>query len=156
MRLTIHADYALRLLTYLAVAPDRNVAVSDIAKAFRISRHHLVKVSNRLAKAGFIDATRGRGGGIQLKLHPEQIKIGAIIRAAEEDFALVECMGPARYCRINGVCRFRALFYTALDAFFKVLDEMTLADAVKNPEPLRGALELRPAIGRSEKYRLVA
>lgn len=144
MRLTIHADYALRVLTYIAVAPTRTATVAEIARAFRISRHHLVKVASRLTKAGFVEATRGRGGGLQLKLPPELIKIGAVIKAAEEDFALVECMGPARFCRINGVCRFRAAFLKALDAFFASLDEMTLADAVKDPAPLIGALEFRP------------
>jgi len=146
VRLTIHTDYALRVLTYIAVAPERAATVAEIAQAFRISRHHLVKVASSLTKAGFVEATRGRGGGLQLKLPPELIKIGAVVKAAEEDFALVECMGPARFCRINGVCRFRAAFYKALDAFFASLDEMTLADAVKDPAPLIGALEFRPIL----------
>ncbi|WP_254428628.1 hypothetical protein [Ruegeria atlantica] len=44
--------------------------------------------------------------------------------------ALVECLGQTRTCRIAGVCRFRELFRKALEAYFEVLDAMTLQDAV--------------------------
>ena len=142
MRLTVHSDYALRVLTYIAVAPSRSATVAEVSKAFRISHHHLVKVAQRLTKAGFLEATRGRGGGLRLKLDPDGITVGDVIRATEEDFALVECLGQTRYCRIAGVCKFRELFRRALAAYFTVLDEMTLADAVRNPDALRGALDM--------------
>lgn len=142
MRLTIHSDYALRVLTYVAVAPSGTATVHEIAEAFRISHHHLVKVAHRLSKAGILEATRGRGGGLRLKPDPSTITIGDVIRASEDDFALVECLGQTRYCRIAGVCKFRELFRRALAAYFTVLDEMTLAEAVRNPDALRGALDL--------------
>lgn len=144
MRHTVHADFALRLLTYLAVAPGQRGTVGSIADAFKISRHHLVKVSQSLVRGGILGADRGRSGGIYLLLDPANITVGAIIKASEDDFALVECMGPARFCRINGVCKFRQLFIRALAAYFAVLDEMTLADAVRYPESLRSVLNIRP------------
>ena len=146
MRLTVHSDYALRVLTYVAVAPGQVATVHEVAEAFRISHHHLVKVAHRLVKAGILEATRGRGGGLRLKLDPNAITVGDIIRASEDDFAVVECLGQARYCRIAGVCKFRELFRRALAAFFAVLDELTLADAVRNPDALRGALDLTSAL----------
>jgi Rrf2 family nitric oxide-sensitive transcriptional repressor len=142
VRLTVHSDYALRVLTYVAVAPSLTVTVHEIAEAFQISRHHLVKVAHRLTKAGILEATRGRRGGLRLKMDPDSITVGDIIRASEDDFTLVECLGHTRYCRIAGVCKFRELFRRALAAYFAVLDEMTLADAVRNPDALRGALDL--------------
>ena len=97
MRHTVHADFALRVLTYLALASENRATISTIAESFRISKHHLVKVSQSLTQGGLVLAERGRGGGIRLARNPEEITIGAIIRASEEDFALVECMGPARF-----------------------------------------------------------
>lgn len=144
MRLTVHSDYALRVLTYVAVAPSQTATVHEVAEAFRISHHHLVKVAHRLTKAGILDSTRGRGGGLRLKLDPNDITVGSVIRASEDDFAVVECLGQTRYCRIAGVCKFRELFRRALVAYFAVLDEMTLADAVRNPDALRGALDIAP------------
>jgi Rrf2 family nitric oxide-sensitive transcriptional repressor len=150
VRLTVHSDYALRVLTYVAVAPRRTATVHEVAETFRIS-HHLVKVAHRLVKAGILEATRGRGGGLRLKLDPNDITVGDIIRASEDDFAVVECLGQTRYCRIAGVCKFRELFRRALAAFFSVLDELTLADAVRNPDALRGALDLTSALRTTKK-----
>ncbi|WP_425082567.1 RrF2 family transcriptional regulator [Ruegeria arenilitoris] len=133
MRLTLHSDYALRVLTYVAIAPERKATVNEIAAAYQISHDHLAKVSYRLKKTGFLEAARGRGGGIRLSRSASQITIGDIIRAAEEDMALVECLGQTRTCRIAGVCRFRELFRKALEAYFEVLDAMTLEDAVQFP-----------------------
>ena len=108
----------------------------------------LLKILLILGQSEVDSHDHGRGalccGGIYLLLDPADITVGAIIKASEDDFALVECMGPARFCRINGVCKFRQLFIRALAAYFAVLDEMTLADAVRYPESLRSVLDIRP------------
>jgi Rrf2 family nitric oxide-sensitive transcriptional repressor len=147
MRHTNHADFALRVLLYLHVAPDRRASVAVIAEAHRVSRHHLDKVVQRLAGAGIVTTTRGRGGGIRLERDPAGITIGEVMRAMENDFAVVECLGPARYCRIAGVCGARSLFAQAMDAYFAVLDDATLDDVAVNDQGLRGALGMMQSAG---------
>ncbi|GAO38317.1 putative Rrf2 family transcriptional regulator [Sphingomonas changbaiensis NBRC 104936] len=66
MRLTRYTDYALRVLTHLAAHPDRLCSIAEIARGYRISQNHLMKVVNDLAREGFVDSVRGRGGGIRL------------------------------------------------------------------------------------------
>jgi Rrf2 family nitric oxide-sensitive transcriptional repressor len=140
MKHTSHADFALRVLLYLRVAPERRASVGDMATAHHVSRHHLDKVVQRLAGAGLVETTRGRGGGVQLTRDPSTITVGDIMRAMENDFAVVECLGPARYCRIAGVCGARSVFARALDSYFAVLDDATLDDIAVNDQGLRGAL----------------
>lgn len=142
MKHTSHADYALRVLLYLRVAPGRRGSVGEMAEAHRVSRHHLDKVVNRLAAAELVETTRGRGGGVRLVRDPTMITVGEVMRAMESDFAVVECLGPARYCRVAGVCGARSVFARALDAYFAVLDEATLEDIAENDLGLRGALGL--------------
>jgi Rrf2 family nitric oxide-sensitive transcriptional repressor len=142
MRHTVQADLALRVLLYLRVAPGRRACVSDVADAHRVSRHHLDKVVQRLAGAGLVTTSRGRGGGIRLDRDPATVTIGEIMRAMENDFAVVECLGAARYCRVAGVCGARSVFTQALDAYFTVLDAATLEDIAVNDDGLRGALGL--------------
>jgi Rrf2 family transcriptional regulator, nitric oxide-sensitive transcriptional repressor len=142
MRHTAHADYALRVLLYLRVAPGRQGSVAEIAEAHNISRHHLVKVVQRLAGAGIVATARGRGGGVRLERDPAGITVGDVMRTMENDFAVVECLGPARFCRVAGVCGGRDVFARALDAYFAVLDEATLDDIAANDQGLRGALRL--------------
>ncbi|MGD9526319.1 RrF2 family transcriptional regulator [Pseudonocardia sp.] len=142
MKHTNHADYALRVLMYLRVAPGRRGSIAGIAAAHRISRHHLDKVVRRMAAAGLVQTTRGRGGGVQLTRRPDGISLGDVMRAMEDDFAVVECLGAARFCRIAGVCGARSVFARALDSYFAVLDGATLDDLAANDLGLRGALGL--------------
>ena len=61
MRLTSFTDYGLRALMRLAGEPERSFTTDEIAREFRISRHHLVKIVAALAGAGPGDhATRKR------------------------------------------------------------------------------------------------
>lgn len=142
MKHTSQADYALRVLMYLRVAPDRRGSVADIAAAHRVSRNHLDKVVQRLAAAGLVETSRGRGGGVRLVRDASTITVGDVMRAMENDYAVVECLGPARYCRIAGVCGARSVFSRALDAYFAVLDSASLDEIASNDHGLRGALEL--------------
>lgn len=143
MRLTLHTDYALRILMHLALAPGRLVTISEVAASFSISRNHLVKVAHELGQAGFVETMRGRGGGLRLARPPEEIAIGDVVRAMEEDFRIVECFDrDANSCCIAPACRLKRLLKEALDAWAAVLDGATLADLVERPAPLRRLLAL--------------
>jgi len=138
MRLTLHTDYALRLLMYLAVRPGERVRLRDIADAYEISHEHLSKIVRRLQLAGWIEAIRGQGGGIRLACDPAQISVGDVTRMLGEADALVECMTSDNRCRIAPACGLRAALGAALDAFMHVLDGYTLADLTGGE--CRGAL----------------
>lgn len=142
MRMTQQTDYALRILLYLAVRPDQTCRVADVADAFEVSRGHLLKIALRLKRLGHIQTARGRAGGIRLARAPEEIGIGALVRAIEGEFPLVECLhARGGACVISPACKMKAMFHEALDAYLAVLDSFTLADAARN-----GAM-LRPLLG---------
>lgn len=143
MRLTLHTDYALRLLMALAAEPGRRHTIADIARRYRISRNHLTKVALTLVQAGFIASVRGRGGGLALARPPSDIALGAVVRATEDGFALVECFEPGNNgCVIAAACGLRAPLREAVDAFLAVLDRHTLADLAASPRAARGLLRL--------------
>ena len=142
MRLTLYSDFALRTLIFLAAADERGATIPEIAAAYAISENHLRKVVGRLIESGFVEATRGRGGGLRLAVPASQISIGAAVRKLENDFALAECMGAApENCVITGRCGLQRIFKEALNAFFQTLDRYTLADASS------GSRGLEPALG---------
>lgn len=131
MKLTVHTDYALRLLMVLAIEPDGLHTIEEIAARHGISRNHLMKVAQTLVRGGFVTSQRGRAGGLMLSRAPAEIIVGDVVRATEDDCALVECFDPARnQCRIVPGCGLIAPLQEALAAFFAVLDGWTLADLV--------------------------
>ncbi|WP_266157330.1 RrF2 family transcriptional regulator [Dyella silvatica] len=142
MRLTYQTDYALRLLMFLAVQGNRRSSIHEVAEHYGISENHLMKVTQRLAALGYVDALRGRGGGLRLANTPVDVPIGLIVRAVEPDFALVECFGGENSCPITPVCQLRHVLDEAHTAFLHVLDGYTLKDLVARPAALRGALDL--------------
>ena len=54
MRITSFTDYSLRVLIQAALRHPEKVTIDEVAKAYGISRNHLIKVINELARAGFI------------------------------------------------------------------------------------------------------
>jgi Rrf2 family transcriptional regulator, nitric oxide-sensitive transcriptional repressor len=138
MRLTVHTDHALRLLMLLALEPEGLHTLEEVARRYGISRNHLVKIAQTLAQAGFIDCLRGRRGGLRLARPAEQITLGAIVRATEDGFALVECFDRSRnVCVVTPACGLRSPLQEALQAFFAVLDRYSLADVIQNPASMR-------------------
>lgn len=129
MRLTDYTDYALRVLMYCAANPTRLVTVGEVAQFHRISRSHLTKIVNKLAREQIIETVRGRRGGVRLSRSPSQIRIGDVIRTTEPDFQMVECFSLAGDgCALMPNCHIRSTLRQALDAYFAVLDRVSLAD----------------------------
>lgn len=138
MRLTRHTDYALRLLMLLAAEPDAIHTIDEAARRYRVSRHHLMKVTQTLIKAGFVDGARGRGGGLRLHRPAASINLGAVVRATEENLNLVECFDPETdACVLTPACGLKGPLREGLKAFLAVLDGYTLADLAKGPTTQR-------------------
>jgi Rrf2 family nitric oxide-sensitive transcriptional repressor len=152
MRLSEYTDYTLRVLMYCAANRDRLVTIGELAEQHRLSKNHLMKVVNHLARQGLLATTRGRGGGLRLLPEPESIRIGDVVRSTETDFRLVECFDPAtNACTLSPSCRLKRLFGDALADYFKALDGATLADLtpgssrVSSPSPAEGRSAAAPA-----------
>jgi Rrf2 family transcriptional regulator, nitric oxide-sensitive transcriptional repressor len=141
MRLKSYTDYALRVLMHLAAKPDRLSSIGEIARTYRISHNHLMKVVHDLRKQGFVDAVRGRTGGIRLGRPAAQITVGEVVRHTEAGFDLVDCGS----CVIAPACALTAALYEARSAFMAVLDGYSLADLVE--ERKSGLRELLASFG---------
>jgi Rrf2 family transcriptional regulator, nitric oxide-sensitive transcriptional repressor len=146
MQLTLFTDYALRMLMYLAIAGDRLVPIAEIAEAFDSSTHYMLKVAQELARLGYIDAVRGRNGGVRLSVEPSRIGLGQLVRETEPPGGVLDCVGNAEAeCVIVGSCRLRRVLREAQQAFHQVLDRHTLSDLLTQRNKLRQLLQISPA-----------
>lgn len=143
MQLTIHSDYALRVLLYLKLHEPRQATIQEIAEAYGISRNHLMKVVQELAQSGFVHAARGRGGGLRLARKPEEIILGDVVRQTETHFNVAECFDPVtNTCPILPACDLKRILAEAMNAFLKTLDRYTLADLGKRKRALQELLRV--------------
>ena len=66
MQLTKFTDYCLRVLIYLSARESALATVSEISTAYGVSHNHLMKVAQHLSSKGYVEAVRGKKGGIRL------------------------------------------------------------------------------------------
>jgi Rrf2 family nitric oxide-sensitive transcriptional repressor len=131
MQLSLHTDYALRILLMLGTT-GRQSTIDEIASHYAISRNHLAKVVQALQAEGMVETMRGRTGGLRLAREPDQINVGDLVRRLERFEGFVSCMGGGADCTIDGLCRLKPALAGALEAFLAHLDRFTLADLLSN------------------------
>jgi Rrf2 family transcriptional regulator, nitric oxide-sensitive transcriptional repressor len=156
MRLTLHTDYALRVLIHVALGGERLTTIAEIARSFDISQQHLMKVVNDLAQKGYLETVRGRKGGIRLRRDARTINIGDVVRDTEDGLDVIGCLRHRGYCRIERVCVLRGALRDAGEAFLAVLDAYTLADLVRPHKALSNLLLEWQATPRRSKQAAAA
>jgi Rrf2 family nitric oxide-sensitive transcriptional repressor len=145
MRLTSFSDFGLRALLVLAGSDRETWSSVELATKLDISRDHLIKVLQRLAAGGYVQTTRGAGGGVKLARQATAIRIGEALEWLEDDSALTECFrGDGGQCLLTGFCALRPKLERARKAFYAELDGTTLDDCLNPPLRKFVALE-RPA-----------
>lgn len=136
MQLTMQTDYALRTLMYLA-SRDERATVSEVAALFDISSHHVAKVVNQLSRLGYIRSVRGLGGGIELALPLEEIRLGEVIERFEGNLHLLECVGTENVCVIQPFCKLKGVLAEAERIQRDYLNSVTLADVAPSRRQLK-------------------
>jgi len=132
VQLSLHADYALRVLIYLGTHPDRVVTTQEISNAYGISKHHLVRVIHTLAEHQYVNIQAGRSGGVVLACEPHLIPLGDVVRNAEPNMRLAECFDrQTNTCPIAPVCALKGMLNEALQAFLTALNRYTIADVLQ-------------------------
>ena len=150
MKLTAFTDYSLRVLMYLAANSGRKCTIAEIATAFGISEHHLVKIVHFLGKQGWIATIRGKGGGMTLAMQPGDICLGQVVRDTERSAVPAECFeAGGGQCTLSGCCGLKGALAQAVQAFYGVLDRYTLADVMANRRALAQVLEFHRSLPES-------
>lgn len=126
MRLTDFTDYSLRVMVFLN-RKDELVTLNELSQQLAISRNHLMKIVNKLLKYEYINAVRGRNGGLYLNEKTGSARVGDIVRNMEESFGLVSCMRDDNCdCPFSPKCKLQRSINRALDAFIAQLNLQTL------------------------------
>ena len=132
MRLTKFTSHAIRILIDCARAGDELTKVAALSSRLQITPQNVFKIVNLLARAGFIEAMRGRNGGVKLARPAAAIRIGDVVRATEVTHVEIEDLPHTASRRGREVNR---VLDDALEAFIEVLDQHTIADMANGQTP---------------------
>ena len=129
MKLTKHTDYAFRVLIYLAAKDPMELStIKEVTSAFDISRDHVMKIVQKLAKAGIIESVRGKQGGMRLGKPKDEINLADVVKLMEVTLLPVNCDEPV--CLIKAGCSLRSVLFEAQEKFINHVAQYTLADMV--------------------------
>lgn len=130
MKLTSKGRYAVTAVLDIALNADGGpVSLADISERQHISLSYLEQLFAKLRKDGLVKSVRGPGGGYQLGLPSEQISVGMVIAAVNENIHVTKCLGREN-CK-NGVeCLTHELWEDLSLRIESFLNEITLAELV--------------------------
>jgi Rrf2 family protein len=131
--LTKKSKYGLKALQILAQhAGQGPMLVTDLAERERIPRKFLEAILLDLKRHGLLQSKKGKGGGYFLRLGPDQITVGQVLRLLDGPLALVPCASQTAYmrcddCADEDACAIRRAMKEVRDATAKILDHTTIA-----------------------------
>lgn len=121
------ASLALHATGVLADAGSGRASAEALAGALGVSRAHLVKVLQRLAKAGLVRSSRGPGGGYSLTRPPREISVREVYETIEGPIDVKTCAMQVPTCERSS-CVLGDLFCRAGRELRDRLEKITVAD----------------------------
>ncbi|HUU28503.1 MAG TPA: Rrf2 family transcriptional regulator [archaeon] len=135
MKLSKKGVYALRALRHLAESYGKKpLSVAYLAKIEGVPAKYLEQILSTLRKRGFLISERGKQGGYFLRVPPEQMTLGDILRAVEGPLAPIPCASRTAPHRCSDcpypyeTCWLRRLMMRVRDNISAVLDRETLSE----------------------------
>lgn len=102
------ASLAVHTMALLCVDRTRPLSAKDIAGTLHVSKAHLAKVLQRLAREGLVTSIRGPRGGFTLADSAELAPLMAVWEAIEGRFVDQDCLFETPLCE-EGTCIFGEL-----------------------------------------------
>ena len=125
MKISSKTHYGVQVLSLIA-AKNRSFSAKELEKYTGVSSKYLEKVLKILIGVGALKSQRGVSGGYTLAVPPEDIKMGSVVRALEEDnMEIIGCVNKSGCC-----CPSSALWKRLFDGINDILDGVSLKDIV--------------------------
>ena len=115
MKLTSKGRYAVTAILDIALHAGTNpVCLADISERQNISLSYLEQLFAKLRRGGLVKSVRGPGGGYRLALPTDQISIGMVISAVNENINVTRCLGKGN-CKGGVECLTHTLWQDLSD-----------------------------------------
>ena len=126
MKMSSKARYGLYVAVELAKAYSRDVVtVSLLAQSTGVTEKYLEQIIALMKKANIVQSLRGASGGYKLTDAPDNITVGRVLRAVEDNLEIVDCLhkdGCSNKCN----CVSHNLWVKSYDNINNYLDTISL------------------------------
>lgn len=130
------AEYALRTVLFIAGhADDGPARAEEMAAALRIPRNYLSKTLHRLAQAGVLTSTRGRGGGFLLARKPEEVSLLAVVGLFDQIEPRRQCLLGRPVCSDQHACEAHGQWKDVSERVARFFSETSVADLLGSGKP---------------------
>ena len=146
MKITAQVEYGLRIMVRIARCKDeKGLSIRQLSEAEGLSTSYVAKLTRVLRMKGLINSTRGHMGGYILAKPAAAITINHTLKALGGSFFdkkfCESHSGILTLCTNSVDCSIRSLWSVMQISLDKLLDEVTLADMVKNEKDVSTVLE---------------
>ncbi len=126
MKMSSKARYGLYVAVELAKRYNENdvVPVSVLAQATNVTEKYLEQIVALMKKQNLVVASRGAGGGYKLADSPENVTVGQVLRAVEDNLEIVDCLH--KNCSEKCNCVSRNLWAKLYEHINTYLDTVSL------------------------------
>ncbi len=97
MKLQKSTSIALCSVLEAASDPSRQISAAEIVAKYGVSAHHLAKVLRQLSRSGFVESTRGAGGGYRFIGNAKRLTLYDVIEVFEDVSARSAEGGDSEY-----------------------------------------------------------
>ncbi len=132
MHITLEADYAVRIVEFLAISSSIQDA-GKISKETNVSLRFSLKILRKLVFCGIVKSYKGSRGGYILNKDPSEITLRQVIEAVEGKYVFSRCLTEKYDCN-NTYCRFYEVYDDISALVRKKLDEFTFDMVVDKKE----------------------
>lgn len=126
MFLSNTAQYAVRILLYMANDPEKKYAAAELIQKLKISDKYLRRIMTDMAKAGFIESISGRKGGYIFKRKIEEIKLSEIVFTFEDQQKFDQCLLGLENCGDEHPCKLHSSWKCIKGDLVNLLNNTTL------------------------------
>lgn len=132
MRITLESDYALRIISALAVH-NSVVDAKTISDETSVTQRFTLKILNKLVLGDLVSSYKGVRGGYKLKQPAENISLKTVIELIDGPIAIVRCLDNGQTCSMNSdktACIYHHIFDKISFDLASKLSGITIADVI--------------------------
>ena len=117
--ITRDTDYAIKAFAYLSENKGRIISITELVEKLKEPKPFLRKILQTLANNKILNSYKGKNGGFELAVRPENLTLLDIIEVFQGKFKINDCLFKKDICPNKSKC----LLKSRIDSIEKQVEE---------------------------------